>query len=463
MKRLDDAIGLYEKEVERLKLQLNEKQTEANSLQIEFAEVNSKIGSLKTKLDGIPDLEKVEERRKKLVESQNTAKTRIAQLQTLIAKKSIVDFPQLISIGRLSKALEEIKKGEEQGTLHMPPTIGYSLITELINGKKCICGRTIEDGSEEMQALEQLKVKAKNEGREGIFKDFVVLISYWEGQEDKALSAYSEDLASLEAAKKNLEAIEGQLVSLMEQETIGSGYEDMYKELEKQQNHSKFVGEEIKAIDGEKSKFASSLEFAQRNLDDAKADYKKEENKSSGIDQLRRQETIAEALQKIFSSMPTRLLEKFGTKMASNINSMVSDMPAMQKKFASIKTNGENGFALQFLDPSNETLPTYLTGGQSRIAGISIISAFIKIFSQISGYAEMPFISIDNPFSGMDKETLKLFYEKLGEFLSGTQAIIFVPDTAFEGFMANGKQSIKEAYWIENKGGNSEIREVDGQ
>ena len=246
----------------------------------------------------------------------------------------------------------------------------------------------------------------------------------------------------------------------MEKEQEGGKHKELYEKLNQLKSKKEFYDGQFDRYNGEQAKYEKTKDSYSKKVEKDKEELEAETGKIEGGEELKKRMEMVRALEGVFSRIPQLLYQKFASNIADNINSMVTDIPAMQGKIAEIVLTSSGGLSLEFIDPANKDFPTYLAGGQSRIAGISIISAFIQIFSAISDYAEVPFISIDNPFSGMDQETSELFYKKLGDFLHGSQAIIFVPDTLFGDFMGNGKNSIRKAYYIENKHGKSELKKV---
>lgn len=449
----EDKLGELGKKIELARANREESKKE-------LGDANKEIGALDNELRGIPDLTEVEDERKSLEKEMSKKIEEIDMLQASIAKHAIKDFPYLMSRERLQIALGNINKSEEQEMLHIPARVEYSLIVEIIERGKCICGRPVEVGSDERGNLEKLKKAAEKDGDKAVLRELAIHLNYWLREPEKIIKDYKLDSERLNSLKENLEEIKRNLGELMDKEQRAGKYKELYEQLNQLRSKKEFYDEQFNKYNDDYNKYIRSNDSYLQDLSKYKSELEAETGKIQGGEELKNQMKMVRALQGVFSLIPELLYQKFASNIADNINSMICNIPAMQKKIAEIVTMQNGGLSLEFKDPANKDLPTYLSGGQSRIAGISIISAFIKIFSSISDYAEVPFISIDNPFSGMDDETLEIFYNKLGEFLHGSQAIIFVPDTLFGHFMEKGKDSIRKAYYLENKSGMTELKEV---
>lgn len=460
IKKLNQDIGTYKTEVGKLDNEITEIGETLKKKQDELAQENINIGGLEQKLRNAPDLGAIKQEMEKLEQEKEKNRGKRNNLLIDIAKNAVNNFPFLIAMPALKKALQKIEEGQINGTLAIPPKIEYSLITEIIKQKKCICGRSVEDRSEEMESLNILKMKAEEEKGESILKDFAMDLTYKIGSPPKVMEQYSRDSGTLEDLQQRYEDIESRISELIGEKSVGSDIQQWYHELEETNGKVGVLKEDIDVNQKKLEQKTNSRNSLSVKQNEAENNRKSEIDKIKGNEYLKSQMKIAGTLKGIFEKMPSLLLKKFSESIEENINSLIAGIPAMQNKIASVRVAKPDTLSLKFLDPANPSSPTYLSGGQSRIVGISVISAFIKIFSQISDYAEIPFISIDNPFSGMDVATSKLFYAKLGEFLSGTQGIIFVPDTLLNEYKVQGKASIRKTYLIKNEGGISTIEEV---
>ena len=289
---------------------------------------------------------------------------------------------------------------QKQEKKEIPSQIRTELIKDLLQKKKCICGRIIDEESTECAVLMEWLKEVENTQRIGdSAMELYHNLAWFSGEETKksiiktAKSALSAYMTTETKKKKAVDAIE----SIME-DLGGTPNEDITTfstQLEKTQNDIIRLQAEILNLEKENKGL-------QEQIDDLNVRIAKEEKENNirGLNQIKR--SLVEEAEKILAFAQDdyikEIREKISVETAKNLRLFLDK--ESQGFFSAIEVDEK--YALQIIDPHGAPFLANISAGQRQLLSLAFITALAQ--TAAAGHLpEMP-LFMDTPFGRLSLE-----------------------------------------------------------
>ncbi len=361
------------------------------------------VEQLETERQGIEsDIKTSEERRQMIVLDRNKCLVKTAPF--IYLKNSIESSLNLV--------WKKIDKGE------LPPKIKETLVLELIDRGKCICGtevvgkakKVLEEYSKKLglSELGEISVVGKTK-----FKDIISDIEDF----PEIMDRYYKDLDSYETelSKKRMR------LSRID-EKIKAG-EDKEKIINFERRRDDLIRQNEK-IDQRIKMNNSELKEANSMLDTKKKEYEKELGSSEKNKKLKDKLMLVQSTLRTLAETEKIIKDKIREQIQKNTENNFFKLIRKKGAFKEILIN-EN-YEVIVKHDSGYNVIDHLSAGEYMILGLSFMSALMSI----SGF-KAPVI-IDTPLGKIDDEHRDKITKELPIFLEGTQLILFVTPTEYD-------------------------------
>lgn len=402
--QLQEVEEKYEKKLEMRK-KLKKSAAECKK---EVAAIGTQIEKLEGRLADIPATEKLQERKERVLQDIRNKENEYKEIKISIRPTlSIAAYkyatPQVESLATL---INEKRKRKE-----IPKHISETLINDIIETGRCICGTSFEKGSSTHQSLlSRLEdEKGKSEQEQDILRLLYQLQDAKERIKEAAHSVNEEDdrMAELEeeirVEKMKLEEVEAELDRLP-QEDVGKIRHKM-KELRSKRD----------SLFRQEQEYAVHLEKIHEEITELEKERKKlgKEQKEATLHQSR-----SEISRKASDTLES-LYDDFAEESRKDVEQLTIEE---FKKFVISSSNYHvelsKDYELQVLDSNGNRALQRLSMGQSQCLSL----AFITAISRVS--QKQPPLVIDMPFSRLDRATHRAISERLPKL--SKQAILFL-------------------------------------
>lgn len=408
---INKKINQYEEDIKKVKEKISTNKDDLKKNKEELREIMDFL-----KNSGIEHVEKLSTEEDELRNELSSLKDRyheaIAERNTYIVK--IAPFIYLKEYLQDSLTLIEtkIEKGE------LPSRIKETLVRELIEKGKCICGTLVEGKTKSnleqysrkliLSELSEITVLGKSKIKE-ILQEM--------GQFPQRMDIYYEKINSLQGEidrkGRRVQQIRDELKKCEDKSEIilkERRRDSLYAEIAKLEQNNKLL--------------LSDAEVYEKELKDKREDYEKELSSTTKNEELKRKlKLVQSTLQTLFTT-EVKIKEKIREQIQKTTESNFFRLIRKQEAFRSISINDKYEVVVKHVSGYN--VIDHLSAGEYMILGISFMSALMTI----SGF-KAPVI-IDTPLGKIDDEHRDKITKELPQFLEGTQLILLVTPTEYD-------------------------------
>ena len=369
--------------------------------------IRSQIDVLEDKLSELPDTSKLQERREKLqkqlIQTEEQIAAKIVELRKHCASSSLA-FARIPMLDLVKVLDTRRKKGQ------IPRNVSQSLLKDLLEMKKCLCGTDFTDGDE---IYKQLLSRLNDESKRSTGQELLELLyqirttsddiqnsivqlkrSY---EEHNLLSAYyRESDIALKQTDEELEKLPKEDVT------------SITNELRERRNALVTVNRKIEQT-------ANRCDDCERRIAELKSKREQLGKKQDEFNKLQRREYLAkqsadelEKIYEVFAESSRKSIEELTRK---EFKHFVSSASAYDVAL-------DENYELQILDPNGNRALQRLSMGQSQCLSLSFITAISRVSEK------NPPLIIDMPFGRLDRDVHDAVSKRLPELAS--QLILFL-------------------------------------
>jgi DNA sulfur modification protein DndD len=330
----------------------------------------------------------------------------------------------------------------------LPAHVREVFLNRLLERKKCVCGAHIGlNSKEEKEIRSELKDTVVEEKM-----DFLTDLTYKIPEIIKLANTQKNVIIGLEGSIIKAEADLKQTRIEKEQikQQLPKGIIDTSSYDSKL---SQFIayGEDIGDADRKLVTYKGQVQDIDTKIKEERGERQKLLDKSGESNAVNKSIEVGTALKSIFDKFNKEILNKVATELENEINGLIEDNENLSNLSVRIKTEN-NEIDFQFTE-KGASKHHRLTGGQNQLFGIIIMAAFVHILDKV-GIETLPFVFMDNPFSGIDKESLDMAGKSLGDLFRNAQVIIFTTNDRYERVYPLAGENIFTAMTFVNDGTN---------
>lgn len=411
LEEINTEIQKLEKRLDELKNSIAKKREEIKKNNADLKEVKDFLKNC-----GIEQVELLERQRQDLEETikmfEASRHSKVAERNRYLSQIAPFIYLKKPIEETLKLMLQKIEKGD------LPPKIKETLVLELIEKGKCICGTKVEGTARQILEEYSKTLGLSEIGETAIvgktkLKDVLSEMQSFSGKTD----LFHKDIQSFE---DELEKKRRQLEQIREQLKLG---EDKAKIISYEQRREELIkliakGEQLLKMDN------SEQDEAKKLLDEKRQEYDKELGFSKKNERLKAKlELVQRTLQTLAQ---TEIIIKNNLREEIQKNTEGNFFKLIRKKGAFTKITINDRYEVTVKHVSGYNVIDHLSAGEYMILGLSFMSALMTI----SGF-KAPVI-IDTPLGRIDDEHRDKITTELPVFLEGTQLILFVTPTEYD-------------------------------
>lgn len=402
------------KEIEKLKEKKSSLEREYNDYlakkdeaKNKFEKINGEIKEIQGKKSMLNELAKKDEELRQIANELNNERSKLYKTQ--------YEYSYLALSKSTTEESYKLVKGEI-GRANLPPSIKEDFLNDLLAQHKCICGRPLEEESEEYKNVQGMLLGVQNESKKNLLLDLA-----------PELKKISSDM--VESAKDNIKEAKNRINNLYqierhiveERSSMDSKKNDLSKEEQEKLDEYKNSNEDY-------GEFDALSRNAKDRLNEIETDIKKLEDKNKEL--IEKEERISAKFEKakkfneyyrcsmelkdIISKLSNRIPYMFIENLQDEANQLISGIEELSHISLGIKLEG-NSIKVVYIDKYIGLKgKSYLSDGQIQIISIALMAAYISVLKKLgAGISESPFIVMDHPFSDLSfphkEELLKAF------------------------------------------------------
>lgn len=454
IKELEDEISGDESRKESLEKEADLHRREEKKAREKMEEYREAKLKIEAKREILQELSEMQSKSKELKAKKKEAikdylKARINYWHLAVSKMTMSES--------YSKIKEEIGRG------NLPPNIKKEFIEDLIQMRKCICGRDLSEGSMELEKVKAILNESERESSKSILLEISPVLNsslqLVESMVPHLLESLESNIKRQQEEERRLaeeiERINSKEASLTEDEKL------VVQEFENAQKDSENFAALANECEIQAKKLEDKIKGARETLSKLKDQQERLAGKAKEATNLFSHAKTAKLIGEILYSLRDRISNMFIISLQEEANRMISSVTGLSHLSVSFKRIAGS----ISVDYKDKFLPldgkSYISEGQSQIISIVLIAAYSSVLKNLgSGIAEVPFIIMDHPFSDLG---LPRKEELLGSFASlfaGTKVIMLTPPGDFD-LLPLG-DSIASHYFVKNDP-NEKVCKAEGQ
>ncbi|QLD89106.1 AAA family ATPase [Natronomonas salina] len=438
-----------QEEIDSIKADLDRLRTEKAEKKQTIEEYESQIAKIKEKLRGAAN-----DRARQLVEQRESLEEEIEDLkedreeQRTEARKLLNEAgPSIFSMSALDYTQKQLAEMEEKGQL--PPKIRESFIDELLDEGTCICGRNLEEGSDdEARAhLNEMLETVSEVSTDNLEGKFQIPNIIKDGNE--AASSLRDkrrtirDLADqIDKADRELDEVKAELEGFDVPDEVD------VSELSKQQDKLEQQKDELV---GEVGRLKGEIDSKESTLDSKEKEFRKEAEKQGRHEDILSQVDFADGALEEMEEIRRTILERIRSNTEENLNQYFNELIWKNETYDIVLTD-DYGIEISGPDSTDNRIGA-LSAGESQVLALSFMAAL----SDISGF-QAPIV-IDTPLGRISSENRKLIAQNLPDYLEDTQITFLMTDTEYDDDVRNRmKHRVANEYLLDFDGGTTEVK-----
>ena len=318
----------------------------------------------------------------------------------------------------LSKTKDLIEENTEKGVL--PPKIKDTFIRDLLESETCICGRSLERGSQCRIILENLLNEMvasdiANDAVDGKYRINNIL------QKLNFENEYSELSDDVQKADNELDAIKEALAEISEKISVF----DIDEIKEAERDRRILIDERDKCVVNI-SEYKDSKDKAEKEKETMSRSVAEIKKKNAKIDELEKQKNYLEDIVEKIKYIKDSLVEDVRKQLQTEVRKYYAEMISKSSNDTeiSIIDNGEQYKLSVKSEHKNEKIGS-LSAGEKQVLALSMTAAMYTICK-----IDAP-VLIDTPMGRISGDARDNISNYLPRYLEGTQLIFLPTDTEY--------------------------------
>lgn len=396
---------------ENLRLKSEKTRTELAELREERAAAERQTKEIDARLSEIHEVREWDSRRKVTSETMKVRQEELDQLWRSIRDTSNVGYYRFAGEA-IDKATSIVDAMRERGEI--PPGIREQFVQDLLASHMCICGRPIEEESEEHRRLMEVLTKTLPSDLENALSEV--------GGELRAARPRIQDVTqrltdqmrrkaeiSLEQEEllATLDEVSRHLLHGVEHEEVGA--------LEKRRTDNQIA---IQRIEADIGRLEERLENQRKELDRHKDSIEKAQWSEKRTQDLQRRFSLARKS----SDAVEGILEAFAAEMRRNIEAQAKEifqsLALKDSQFQDVQFGDD--YHLEVIDRWGLPARPELSAGERQVLSLAFITGMAKVTGE-----EAPLV-MDTPFGRLSRDHREAITERIPEITD--QLIILVTD-----------------------------------
>ncbi len=315
---------------------------------------------------------------------------------------------------------DKFRQWEQDGRI--PPAINKSALDQMTNSQPavCICGRSLEEGSDELLRLQKMKDRIVDSAitqdiMHGRARLSIMLENATKSKISSQYYSYSKDLALNRNKLMSLTASRKTIKKELQDHSFDEARDVLTKQ-EQNKNEQARLFIEIGELNNEIKSIAKLHDANQTKIKNAET----AEGKNKAIHQ---KIALCEIAASRLRQIRIALLDEFKTRTEEITSEYFLKIAPRKEDFSAVKIL--SGFQLRALDKHG--VSKNLSMGQSHCLGLAYISAIREITKH--NY----FIMIDSPLHNISQEAKVELAERFPHYLKKTQLTLLVTDQEYTG------------------------------
>ena len=338
----------------------------------------------------------------------------------------------VLSKGTNEKSYKLVK--EEIGRANLPPKIKEEFARDLLAQHKCICGRSLEDASNEYRMVENMLSDSRNEGKKAIMLELSPQLKQISGERVESATNRINEI------KGNIKWLSQRKMNLSEET---SHWKDKEKNLSEDEEYSL---KKFEYTENDLREFKSRSDEAKENLNKTKEMIEALRNRNKALTEkaekisakagegqkFREYQKISYELGEIISQLVNRITSMFIESLQGEVNNLISGVRGLSHLSVDIKPS-RNSIEVTYIDKYiGLDGKSYLSEGQNQIISIALIAAYMSVLKKLgAGIAEAPFVVMDHPFSDLGSPRKEELLKSFSSIFKDTKVIILTPPGDF--------------------------------
>lgn len=400
---------LVEKD-ENLRIEQDKAESRIKQLKEEIESARRKVTEVDQKLGDFPNAKMLQIQRER---AERDLKLRRSELDSIISQMSdLVSSAYFVKAQpAINRALEMLNTKRERGEI--PSNIRQQFVQDLLEQLKCICGRPLEEGSQEYNRLKSLLTHSlPSVVEDDVLETSATLISF-ENRSQKLVTDLNLLMKHRLGIITTIEELEGEL------DDIGKQLEDSTLEaisgLEKQrQQYREDIDNynlEIGSITGRIEKIGQELDTLKGEIAKARKIETHERTLGAKLDLAQQ---AADALQEMYQTFADDMRLKIEAKTKEIFKRLIWK----ESHYQDIKLGPD--FNLEVIDRYGSPARRDLSAGERQVLSLSFITAMSQISEE-----EAPLV-MDTPFGRLSSHHRNTITENLPTLAK--QLVLFVTD-----------------------------------
>lgn len=392
---------------------ISEKRQEIKDAEEQVQDIDKELQNIKESRDLAEKRKQIESTLEQLRQDKSDTQREIRS----IANQGFIPMAK----SAVDKALDTLDKNE----ISEAPE---PLLQKLLENMRCICGRSIHDGSPAHQEIRSLLAKAVSSQSATVVRDTYSDLKHVSRTQLKEIptglrSALSENQRidrKMAAEEASLKEISEELKGL-DQDKVRGLQNDRDQSLQK-------IGE----LKSEISHAQEDIEKINKEIIELTKKIKKAETVESGIEQLKNCWELAEDALKAMEKIHELFAENMQERVEPKVQDIFKKLVWKSSHFQRVRLSKE--FELQVIDRFGEQARPELSAGERQVLSLAFIVAMAQVAAEKMplNMENEPFpIVMDTPFGRLSREPRENITKAIPEVAE--QLILFVTDTELGG------------------------------
>jgi len=423
---LETSLKNYKESLEKIKIEKN------------IAEKNEKEISEKLRSNSIPNIKKLEEER---IRTEKDLKRLDQHIDTLSDEKFdylIKEAPSIFSynaIVRMEKMIDKKKKAKE-----IPPTIDRTLLENLLEEGRCICGTDISEKNVHRENIERLLKKFSKLSEISVelleeHTNLRAILDEVRDFRDKQIE-YGKKLKKFEEERKE----KSKLLTMISEKIGECDIEEIRRLETKLQEYKKAISEAASEI----GKREARIEQTEKSIIKLEEDLKEELSKEERYRQLRKICSFCDDCLDAANKIINDIMEEIRKEIEDKTRKQFLDLIWKKETYKDVKI--DDHYTISVLDQAKRESMGTLGAGEREALALSFMAAL----NSVSGF-DVPII-IDTPLARISREPKKNIAENLPNYFEGKQVTLLVTEEEYTSEVRERlSKSIGREYRIEFK------------
>lgn len=388
------------------------------------------IDKLKGIYEGVVRAKKIIEELSNLKEEHITIKNKVENARKDYYQAILNGAYQVLLRGLISNAARVVSDANKDAD--MPPYIKQPFLDKLIKSHVCICGRELNEGTDEFNAVLKYRDAGLNHNSQNILSELSLVlhgISTDSGPETR--------IESRRAELKNLIIQENDV-----NEKIAKHNETKDKLSDEEimiYNKYKYDSTELDNLKArlniDKTKvgnLSASVESLKKALDSLNDRINKASERNKEAEMAKKEKSIADIAYEVISNLSSRLSSKFVQLLEDELNNIIPKVRFMSEFTARIEVGEFNGLSIKVVDKQLDPDKSYLPGAKNQTINILLIAAFTRALSKAAFGDIVPFIVMDHPFSNLATPRKIEIIDMFSTLFQNTKILMLIPPEDFD-------------------------------